>query len=60
MDEHGLDTTEAKKRLEDFRRNPISPVISHKSSEMVKDAVDLGKVYLKPTMQRLHFKGNEK
>lgn len=59
MDEHGLDTTEAKKRLEDFQKNPVSPIISHKPSEIAKDALDLGTVYLKPTMQIFNFKGRE-
>lgn len=56
MDEHSLDTTVAKKRLEDFRKNPTSPIISHKPSEMAKDAIDLGKVYLKPVMQMSNIK----
>ena len=57
MDEHGLDTATAKKMLTEFQKNPSSPIISHKPSEMAKDAIDLGKVYLKPSMQMLNFKG---
>lgn len=59
MNENGLDTTVAKKSLAEFQKNPTSPIISHKPSEMAKDAIDLGKVYLKPVMQMSNFKGNE-
>lgn len=59
MDENGLDTTIAKKRLAEFQKNPTSPIISHKPSEMAKDAIDLGKVYLKPVIQMSNFKGKE-
>ena len=60
MDENGLDTVEAKKKLAYFQKNPTSPIISHKPSEMAKDAIDLGKVYLKPIIQMSNFKGKEK
>lgn len=59
MDENGLDTAEAKKKLADFQKNPTSPIISHKPSEMAKDAIDLGKVYLKSAMQMSNLKGKE-
>lgn len=59
MGENGLDTAEAKKKLADFQKNPTSPIISHKPSEKAKDAIDLGKVYLKPVMQMSNFKGKE-
>lgn len=59
MDEHGLETDIAKKRLEDFRKNPTSPIISHKPSEKAKDAIDLGNVYLNPVMPMSNFKGKE-
>lgn len=59
MDENGLDTAEAKKKLADFQKNPISPIISHEPSEMAKDAVNLGKVYLKSALQVSNVKGKE-
>ncbi len=59
MDENGLDTAEAKKKLADFQKNPTSPIIFHKPSEMAKDAIDLGKVYLKSAMQMSNLKGKE-
>ncbi len=60
MKEHGLDTKEASRRLAEFQKNPVFPIISHKPSEMAKDAVDLGKVYLKPSMGLSKIKGNNR
>lgn len=59
MEECGLDTRKAAAKLAEFQNNPVSPIISHTPSEMAKDAKDLGKVYLKPSMQMLRFKGRE-
>ncbi len=60
MKEHGLDTKEASQRLADFQKNPVSPIISHKPSEMAKDAVDLGKVYLTPSAEMSIIKGKDR
>ena len=60
MQEHGLDTTIAQKKLTEFQNNPTSPIISHNPSEIAKDAVDLGKVYLKPILNNVNLKGKER
>lgn len=60
MGEHGLNTKEAERKLKEFQKNPSSPIISHKPSPMAKDAVDLGKVYLKPPMQLSILNGKKR
>lgn len=56
MQEKDLNTIIASTRLKNFEKKPESPIIHHKPSEIAKDSVYLGKVYLTPLPQNIKNK----
>lgn len=62
MKEFGYETEAklAEIRLKSFLKNPTLPIISHKPSEISKDAIDLGKIYLPPIVSNTNNEYLEK